>query len=441
LSTALAALPTQNGVAINPLNDVIDVVKHLDKLKELAKTLIASGMIPTSIKTPEAAVAIMLKGRELGIGAMHAFDSITVIQGKPSASPQLMIALINRSGLCENIHITDDGVAAFVTMKRKGRDPHTERYGMDDADIFMTQEWVNNTKRTIPLSEKHNWKSQPITMRKWRAVAACSRVVFPDVIAGMYTPEEMGANVNEDGEIIEGEIVEAYVPAPSLPDNGSGYGRTNAYASPEQTRAYETWLAQRLKNLNEAWDAVWANRHAKGKPIPAKIQPLLNSWGATGHLLKWAITSEHLDPGIVPADHTSPQKSQFVAIVFHRSEEDRASLKAELFRYAAEQKRLKEDAVFRKNPDMAPEGWAEEQAEANARASEEDGPEVAYVAPQATKRMTKKELAELMLKRQREASERADIAATTQMPDDAPLLPDEEDEDESIYASEGGREG
>ena len=40
-------------------------------------------------------------------------------------------------------------------------------------------------------------------MYRWRAVAACARTVFPDVILGVYTPDEMGAeNVNEAGELI-----------------------------------------------------------------------------------------------------------------------------------------------------------------------------------------------------------------------------------------------
>ena len=39
-------------------------------------------------------------------------------------------------------------------------------------------------------------------MYRWRVVAACARTVFPDVILGLYAPEEMGAEVNEEGELL-----------------------------------------------------------------------------------------------------------------------------------------------------------------------------------------------------------------------------------------------
>lgn len=68
--------------------------------------------------------------------------------------------------------------------------------------MMKTQEYVNGEKKTISLSEKYNWKQQPQVMRKWRAVAKCARVAFPDVIAGLYTPDELGAHtIAETGEI------------------------------------------------------------------------------------------------------------------------------------------------------------------------------------------------------------------------------------------------
>ena len=70
---------------------------------------------------PQSAVAIMVKGMELGLPAMAALNGITVIQGKPTVSPQLMLSLINRSGQLENIELETGKDGATVTMKRKGR--------------------------------------------------------------------------------------------------------------------------------------------------------------------------------------------------------------------------------------------------------------------------------------------------------------------------------
>src|SRR3990167_7816753 len=166
-----------------------DIISSLDDLLELGKVLVKSGMLPQSVKNPEAAVAIMLKGREIGMPVMESFALINVIQGKPTIAPQGMLALIKRSGQQEDIQISDDGTTCTVTMKRKGESQHTASFSMEDA-------------KAMGLAGKDNWIKQPKTMRQWRAIAACARVVFPDIIGGMYLPEEMGIAVNDDGEIV-----------------------------------------------------------------------------------------------------------------------------------------------------------------------------------------------------------------------------------------------
>ena len=167
-----------------------------DTIRAQAADLVKSGFLPQAIKTPEQAVAIILTGRELGVPPMTALNGINVIQGKPTISPQLMLGLIERSGQLEDIRIEnlEDGVQ--VTMKRRGRSPHTEVFGAAEA-------------HAMGLLTKDNYKKQAFTMFKWRAVSACARIAFPDVLLGVYTHEEMNpdALVNEAGEI-------ANVPAP-----------------------------------------------------------------------------------------------------------------------------------------------------------------------------------------------------------------------------------
>lgn len=156
-------------------------------MQQQASALVASGFLPQSVNSPQKAVAIIMLGRELGIAPWAALTSINVIQGKPTVSPQLMLALINRSGQLEDMTIDDDGTACTVTMKRKGRTPHTFTFSMMDANAMN-------------LSGKDNWKKQPAIMRQWRAVAGCARTVFADVILGLYTPDEMGIDVAADDQ-------------------------------------------------------------------------------------------------------------------------------------------------------------------------------------------------------------------------------------------------
>jgi hypothetical protein len=242
-----------NDRAIKPLSDATGFIERLDDHWRLCQILVNSGMLPRDIRTPESALAIMLKGRELGIGPMAAFAGITVIQGKPVVSPQLMLSLINRSGLMEDMKIEDDGETCRVTMKRKGRSPHTAAFSMQNA-------------REMQLAGKDNWKKMGAIMRQWRAAAACSRIVFPDVIDGMYLPEEMGADVNEDGEIIDGEIVAEARIGPKFASNDSGHGTSGSYASPAQVKVYKAFLANLGKEMASRWADAWVSSNRDFPP-------------------------------------------------------------------------------------------------------------------------------------------------------------------------------
>ena len=175
-----------------------------EALKEQAAMLVKSGFLPMSIKTSEQAIAIALTGKELGIGMMEAFRSINVIQGKPTIPPQLMLALANRTRELENITIDSNDERCIVTVKRKGREPHIETFGVKEAT-------------DMGLMGRDNYKKQKAIMFKWRALAANLRVTFPDAMIGFYTPEEMGAEV----KVGEGDLMEV-VSLKDVSDQGIG---------------------------------------------------------------------------------------------------------------------------------------------------------------------------------------------------------------------------
>lgn len=181
----------------------IAIANDWASLKEQATMLTKSGFLPPSVKTPEQAIAIALTSKELGIGLMEGFRSINVIQGKPTISPQLMLGLANRTGQLQDIKIDATDQRCVVTVWRKGREPHTETFGVPEATA-------------LGLMGRDNYNKQRATMFKWRSLAANLRVTFPDVMLGFYTPEEMGAEV-KIGESEQMEIV-------STPDEGVNLG-------------------------------------------------------------------------------------------------------------------------------------------------------------------------------------------------------------------------
>lgn len=167
----------------------------LDQMVERAKLLVNSKLLPKAIDTPEKAVVIMLMAQEYDITPMKAFQSIYVIDGKPSLSAQLMLALCERTGELEEKKIEPYDTYCRVTLKRKGQSPHVVTFGDDDAKKMQTKEaeydngrWVRN--KVIPLIEKYNYKTMKKDMYVARAVSRACRWVFPDAVLGLIVHEE-----------------------------------------------------------------------------------------------------------------------------------------------------------------------------------------------------------------------------------------------------------
>lgn len=184
-----------------------------NEIREQAAQLIRTGFLPVHIKTAEQAVAVVLMGRELGIPMMQALRGIYVVQGTPALASQMMLALANRTGEVEECKIEDNGTTATVTLKRRGRAAHVETFSMADAE-------------KMGLVGKDNWRKQPKIMRRWRAVSAACRFIFPDACAGTYTLEERnpdalvdadGYQVHEAPEPVTSKIAHAYEAPPSAP--------------------------------------------------------------------------------------------------------------------------------------------------------------------------------------------------------------------------------
>lgn len=174
----------------------------------MADTLVKSGFLPKAIKTKEAAAAIILKGRELALPPMTAFGSIHVISGKPSCSSDLQLALLARGGVTwEWLKDGSDG-EAVIQFKRKGFGDAFGRFTIAEARIAEVIEVEyhgqnKNVKRT-KLADKDTWKSYPANMLRARAVSNGARMIGSDLLMGMiYTPEELGAEVDEDGTPLE----------------------------------------------------------------------------------------------------------------------------------------------------------------------------------------------------------------------------------------------
>lgn len=176
--TALSILPSANDWA---------------QLKEIGATALKSGLLPSSVKTPEAATIIALKGWELGLKPLVSFSYISVVNGRPTCAAELMLAEIRRVYPKAVVKITVSTDTECVIMAKR-----------PEEEELTPFKWTIEDARKAGLLGKDNWKNYPADMLFARTVTRMKRRLFPEVLMGVdYVPEELGADVDQSGRVIK----------------------------------------------------------------------------------------------------------------------------------------------------------------------------------------------------------------------------------------------
>lgn len=203
--------------------------------------------------TQEQAAIVMLTGHELGLSLSASFRYIHLIDGKPSLSPQGALALIHQSGQLAGLRITDGDGFCEVWMKRKNGFEYTTRYTMEQA------------RKAGLVKPNSGWEKYEPNMLRWRAIGYCADVVFPDVTGGLESPEELGANVNQQGE-----------PMPN-PPQVHVYTVDNAPAEPPLTLASLMASGYTPEQIMTANDGKIPGTTAECQAVLAKLQEAGNA--------------------------------------------------------------------------------------------------------------------------------------------------------------------
>ena len=136
--------------------------------------------------TPQAVLGTILLGRELGIPAMASLRTVHIIDNKHSLSADLMVALVLKSGMAEYFQMVEstENECTFET-KRKGN-PHPQK-----LTYTILQAKQAGLLQPTRSGKPSNWQKMPKQMLRARAKSELARLEFPDLLAGLYTPEEL----------------------------------------------------------------------------------------------------------------------------------------------------------------------------------------------------------------------------------------------------------
>jgi hypothetical protein len=174
----------------------------LGDLWRVCQRVIGTGFLPDSIRSPEQAFAIALKGRELGIPPMMAFAGLYIIKGKVELTASMMSAMLRRGGVrIEEVQV--DATMAHLRFDRDG----------EKAEVCFTME---DAKRANLVNQ--TWSKYPRQMLYARALSEGARRIGPDLVSGAYVSGEISAEVggNGSGIKVEAEFIEE---APKAPES------------------------------------------------------------------------------------------------------------------------------------------------------------------------------------------------------------------------------
>lgn len=162
----------------------------------LAEHFANSGFFKDATDLSKAVVKIAA-GEELGLGPMGSMQGIHIIEGKPSLSANVLASLVKRHEAYDYlpVQITEEG--AEIDFFQNGEKIGTSVFTMKDAE-------------RANIAGKQNFKRYPKAMMFARALSQGVRWYCPDVTAGSpaYVPEELGAEVDEDGIPVDARPVE-----------------------------------------------------------------------------------------------------------------------------------------------------------------------------------------------------------------------------------------
>jgi hypothetical protein len=169
--------------------------QSLAELFDIGNMVVNSRVYP-SVDCPEKAMMVIAEARERRIPYATALRNAYFVKGRLAWSAAFISGLVQRSAVCEVFEISETTPThAVVDYQRKGRPLRQFRFDLAEA------ERAGWTKQHPDAKGPPKWITNPRVMLRWAALREAARFAFPDVVTGMYTPDEL-----RDGHVLDAEF-------------------------------------------------------------------------------------------------------------------------------------------------------------------------------------------------------------------------------------------
>lgn len=169
--------------------------EDIGSLERRAQHLLASGWFK-DLRSVSQAIVKILKGRELGIGEFTACDQINMINGKPTLNAGLVAALIRKSKDYDYEVIEKTNTSCSIQIIRKGKP-------LNPIETFT----IEDAKRA-GLTRNATYTAYPMNMLFARCISNAARFFCPEVLCGVYVPEDFPDAVENTGKYIAPQILQ-----------------------------------------------------------------------------------------------------------------------------------------------------------------------------------------------------------------------------------------
>ena len=164
-------------------------VEEFEVMQRFAKTMVSSGYFSDAKDVAQAFVKIQA-GKELGIPPFASMTGIHIIQGKPALGANVIATLIKNDPRYNYRVLEMSDTVCRIQFYESGEPCGVSEFTAADARKAGTK----------------NMDKFPKNMLFARAISNGAKWYTPGIFGGapVYTPDELGADVDEDGNIVEG---------------------------------------------------------------------------------------------------------------------------------------------------------------------------------------------------------------------------------------------
>lgn len=194
----------------------------IDEIHQIGRMLAMSGYFDAKGNSDTAIAQVctkILAGAEMGYGPFASVQGIHIIQGRPAVSANLMAAAVKSHPLYDyRVKRMDDKECSIEFFQRNG-----EKWESLGVSTFTADDARKAGTKNMDKFARN--------MLFARAMSNGVRWYVPDCFSGsaVYTPEELGASVDGNGDYIEVDYRtvdrstgEVKPPVQSAPTNGNG---------------------------------------------------------------------------------------------------------------------------------------------------------------------------------------------------------------------------